>query len=170
MSSLYSFKMNEDYLEHHGIEGQKWGVKNGPPYPIESGDHSAAEKKHMGYFARKKAAKEEEKQKKQAEDALKKERTEKLHKEFEIIDSIHDQIQKSPEMIDLANEFVDEYEKLAQEYGIESFRIKLEDAIEKIVMDEEFYNTVQSKFFENNAEVKKQWDESIERIEKLRTS
>lgn len=21
-------------LQHHGIEGQKWGVKNGPPYPI----------------------------------------------------------------------------------------------------------------------------------------
>ena len=27
-------KMN-DYLEHHGVEGQKWGVKHGPPYPIE---------------------------------------------------------------------------------------------------------------------------------------
>lgn len=24
----------EDHLEHHGIIGQKWGVKNGPPYPI----------------------------------------------------------------------------------------------------------------------------------------
>ena len=22
------------YLSHHGIKGQKWGVKNGPPYPI----------------------------------------------------------------------------------------------------------------------------------------
>lgn len=22
-------------LYHHGVEGQKWGVKNGPPYPIE---------------------------------------------------------------------------------------------------------------------------------------
>lgn len=22
-------------LHHHGIEGQKWGVRNGPPYPIE---------------------------------------------------------------------------------------------------------------------------------------
>lgn len=25
-----------DWLEHHGIMGQKWGVKHGPPYPIES--------------------------------------------------------------------------------------------------------------------------------------
>lgn len=23
-----------DYLEHHGVQGQKWGVKNGPPYPL----------------------------------------------------------------------------------------------------------------------------------------
>ena len=23
------------YLSHHGVEGQRWGVRNGPPYPIE---------------------------------------------------------------------------------------------------------------------------------------
>ena len=31
-------KMNDishsDFLEHHGIKGQKWGVENGPPYPL----------------------------------------------------------------------------------------------------------------------------------------
>lgn len=32
-------------LYHHGILGQKWGVRNGPPYPLSSGDHSASEKK-----------------------------------------------------------------------------------------------------------------------------
>lgn len=26
--------MPKDYLEHHGIKGQKWGVKHGPPYPL----------------------------------------------------------------------------------------------------------------------------------------
>lgn len=35
---------NKDYLEHNGILGQKWGKKNGPPYPLGKGDHSAAEK------------------------------------------------------------------------------------------------------------------------------
>ena len=34
-----------DYLMHHGILGQKWGHKNGPPYPIDAKDHSASEKK-----------------------------------------------------------------------------------------------------------------------------
>lgn len=34
-----------NYLRHHGILGQRWGKKNGPPYPIGSSDHSASEKK-----------------------------------------------------------------------------------------------------------------------------
>ncbi len=25
----------EDHLSHHGIKGQKWGVKHGPPYPLQ---------------------------------------------------------------------------------------------------------------------------------------
>ena len=33
------------YIAHHGIKGQKWGVKNGPPYPLAPSDHSAAEKR-----------------------------------------------------------------------------------------------------------------------------
>ena len=24
----------DNYIQHHGIEGQKWGIKNGPPYPL----------------------------------------------------------------------------------------------------------------------------------------
>lgn len=36
--------MNNE-LYHHGINGQKWGVRNGPPYPLGENDHSAREKK-----------------------------------------------------------------------------------------------------------------------------
>lgn len=32
-------------LYHHGIKGQRWGVRKGPPYPLDAQDHSAAEKR-----------------------------------------------------------------------------------------------------------------------------
>lgn len=32
-------------MYHHGIKGQKWGKRNGPPYPLSDSDHSASEKK-----------------------------------------------------------------------------------------------------------------------------
>lgn len=32
-------------LYHHGIKGQKWGKKNGPPYPLGVSDHSTSEKR-----------------------------------------------------------------------------------------------------------------------------
>lgn len=31
-------------LAHHGILGQKWGVRNGPPYPLGGGDYTQSEK------------------------------------------------------------------------------------------------------------------------------
>ena len=43
----YSLTFKGDELSHHGIDGQKWGVRNGPPYPLDSGDHSKAELRAM---------------------------------------------------------------------------------------------------------------------------
>lgn len=36
---------NPNELFHHGVLGQKWGTRNGPPYPLKPGQHSASEKK-----------------------------------------------------------------------------------------------------------------------------
>ncbi len=35
----------QDYLVHYGVLGQKWGIRNGPPYPLDDSDHSVSEKK-----------------------------------------------------------------------------------------------------------------------------
>lgn len=35
----------QNELKHHGILGQRWGIKNGPPYPISPSEHSVSEKK-----------------------------------------------------------------------------------------------------------------------------
>ena len=31
---------NQDFLMHHGIKGQQWGVQNGPPYPLDAKKHA----------------------------------------------------------------------------------------------------------------------------------
>ena len=37
MTQFHGGKIMQDlYLVHHGVEGQHWGKKNGPPYPLDS--------------------------------------------------------------------------------------------------------------------------------------
>lgn len=46
---LYGYQViRSPDLTHHGIKGQKWGTRNGPPYPLESGAHTAVEKTGIG--------------------------------------------------------------------------------------------------------------------------
>lgn len=39
------YMIRNDELYHHGILGQKWGKRNGPPYPLDAKSHSKSEQK-----------------------------------------------------------------------------------------------------------------------------
>lgn len=59
---LYEYQYNtsdlDEILEHHGIKGQKHGVRNGPPYPLDSAISTGKRlKKSIGSIKRKAASK-----------------------------------------------------------------------------------------------------------------
>ena len=60
--------MDDLYLQHSGILNQRWGVRNGPPYPLKPSQYSAAEKRAM------------KKEQKASVKAAKKERKDSLNK------------------------------------------------------------------------------------------
>lgn len=43
---MWAPTISSDELYHHGIKGQKHGIRNGPPYPLNRSDYSAKEKRY----------------------------------------------------------------------------------------------------------------------------
>lgn len=42
--SVWVVEKTDNYLAHHGIQGQKWGKRNGPPYPLPDAPSAKAKK------------------------------------------------------------------------------------------------------------------------------
>jgi len=57
--------LSQNELYHHGIDGQRWGVRHGPPYPLDRADHNkvieksekASKKRNTSYNGSRKYAK-----------------------------------------------------------------------------------------------------------------
>lgn len=81
--------MENAYLVHHGIMGQKWGKRNGPPYPLSRDTKKALRK----------AEKEAAKNRKANEKANKKEEERKKKVEKLINEGSPDEIAKNIKML-----------------------------------------------------------------------
>lgn len=83
-----------DYLSHHGIEGQQWGKRNGPPYPldkkvsaqIQSGAHPITPSKDIGH---KPSRKELSKYARSLSDEQLRDATNRLNAERNYINAVH---------------------------------------------------------------------------------
>lgn len=98
-------------LYHHGIKGQKWGVQNGPPYPLDSSISTGSKLKEKLNF----------KSDQEAYDHLKKrldyeEEHDVGNLWHEIVDSIGDWYNREPKTYRL-KEAVKKYEKEYEKLG-----------------------------------------------------
>lgn len=87
---MYYILPTDNDIQHHGVDGQKWGVKNGSPYPLNVKGRAALKK-----------------QKKNAKELIK---TYKKNKEDLFNKSLRDEVnKKAKEMVsqETLNEFVE---------------------------------------------------------------
>ena len=44
-------KIDAEYVKHHGVKGQQWGVRRGPPYPIQTGMKKGTKLASVSYWS-----------------------------------------------------------------------------------------------------------------------
>lgn len=74
--TMWSPTISSDELMHHGVDGQKWGVKNGPPYPLERGHKTSGKRKYRtdkGYHQKNQNGSKKRKTSQMSNDDLKRE-------------------------------------------------------------------------------------------------
>lgn len=85
-------------LEHHGVEGQKWGKRHGPPYPLDS----ESKAKNREAAKKKKAA---EKKKKETERTKKRIAKQEAKKQKEIAREEAEKAKKQKELADKKSKY-----------------------------------------------------------------
>lgn len=74
--TMWSPTISSDELMHHGVDGQKWGVKNGPPYPLDKGHKTSGKRKYRtdkGYHQKNQNGSKKRKTSQMSNDDLKRE-------------------------------------------------------------------------------------------------
>ncbi len=100
-----------DYLEHYQVKGAHWGVKNGPPYPLDSSLSTGksltkkAKKKPGGIFSK------VSKKIKERRAASKAKAEEKVNKRTAYKRLSDDELRKKKDRLRLENEYLDELAK-----------------------------------------------------------
>lgn len=103
-----------EYLAHHGVEKQKWGDRNGPPYPLNPDQMTSAQKRanaDEGWFKRKiREAKEAKQAKKEAKEAKKVEEklAKQAHKQGKLSEQERNEVYRKAD-VKTAYEHISEY-------------------------------------------------------------
>lgn len=145
----------ENELAHHGILGMRWGRKNGPPYPLGVGDHSASEKK-AGWFKSLKAKHAAKKLKKKRAKSLEKARIVRQKKAAE--KKAHDALMKNKDKV-LAKGSASELMK----YRGEITNQELKTALDRLDLEKKLssYNAAEKDAFRRKVDRLVAWGNTV---------